>query len=44
VAVMAFALEMVVPVVIGLGWLGGLVVFYLLFRRKTAAVAEVTPD
>jgi len=44
VAVMAFALDMVVPVVIGLVWLGGLAAFFLVFRRKTAAVAEVTPD
>jgi len=44
VAVMAFALDMVVPVVIGLVWLGGLAAFYLVFRRKAAAVAEVTPD
>ncbi len=43
-AVMAFALDMAVPVMIGLVWLGGLVVFYLLFRRNAAAVTEVTPD
>lgn len=43
VAVMAFALDMEVPVVIGLGWLGGLALFYAIFRRKTA-LAAVTPD
>jgi L-asparagine transporter-like permease len=39
VGVMAFALDMATPVLVGLGWLGGLVVAYFLFRKKAA----VTP-
>ncbi len=40
---MAVALDMAAPVLIGVGWLAGLVVAYFLFRRKAGA-ATVTPD
>ena len=43
VAVMAFALDMAVPVLIGVGWLAGLVAVYFLVRSRTAAPA-VMPD
>jgi hypothetical protein len=34
---MAFALDMAVPVLIGVGWLAGLVVAYYLVRGRAAA-------
>jgi L-asparagine transporter-like permease len=43
-AVMALALDMALPVLIGVGWLGGLAVLYAVFRRKAAAEDPVTPD
>ncbi len=36
---MAFALDMAAPVLIGVGWLAGLVAAYFLFRRKAAPAA-----
>jgi len=44
VAVMAFALDMEIPVLIGTGWLGGLVVAYYLIRRRAAAGLTPDPD